>query len=95
MENVLTKVQAWIELDGRDREHWVFEFGQSPLTMGGESAQSHYIQCVTTWAMRQPEMQGVCVFALGDYAEKTGLLNSTGRTRQAYRDYQRLFIRRP
>jgi len=95
MESVLSKVQGWIERHGRGREHWVFEFGQSPLTMGGESAQSHYIQCVTTWAMRQPDVRGVCVFALGDYAEKMGLLNSTGRKRQAYHDYQRLFTARP
>ena len=90
MESVLSKVQGWIEQHGRDREPWVFEFGQSPLTMGGESAQSHYIQFVTAWAMRQPDMGGGCVFALGDYAEKMGLLNSTGRKRQAYHDYQRL-----
>jgi hypothetical protein len=42
------------------------------------------------WAMRQPDMGGGCVFALGDYAEKMGLLNSSGRKRQAYHDYQRL-----
>jgi hypothetical protein len=56
---------------------------------------SHYIQCVTAWAVRQPDMRGVCVFALGDYAEKTGLLNSAGRKRQAYLDYQRLSTVRP
>lgn len=90
MEDVLSKVRRWIEQHGRGREHWVFEFGQSPLTMGGERAQSHYIQHVTGWAMSQPDMQGVCVFALGDYAEKMGLLNSLGRKRPAYHDYRAL-----
>jgi len=92
MEGKLSKVQEWIERHGRGREHWVFEFGQSPLTMGGERAQSRYIQQVTAWAMSQPDMRGVCVFALGDYAEKMGLLNSVGRKRPAYQDYQRMLI---
>ncbi len=74
---------------GRGREHWVFEFGQSPLTMGGERAQSGYIQLVTRWAARLPDMKGACVFALGDYGEKTGLLNSVGRKRQADMEYRR------
>lgn len=90
MEDELSKVQGWIERHGRGREHWVFEFGQSPLTMGGERAQSRYIQCVTAWAASQPDMRGVCVFALGDYVEKMGLLNSVGRKRPAYQDYQRM-----
>jgi hypothetical protein len=90
MQATLAKVQGWIEQSGRGREHWVFEFGQSPVTMGGELAQSHYIQFVAAWAMRQPEMRGVCVFSLGDYAEKLGLVSSTGRKRLAFYDYQRL-----
>jgi len=90
MEAVLAKVGGWIQESGRGREHWVFEFGQSPVTMGGERSQSHYLQCVTGWAMRRPEMRGVCVFALGDYAEKLGLVNSLGRKRRAYYDYQEL-----
>jgi hypothetical protein len=94
MEKALAKVEGWIRQSGRGKPHWVFEFGQSPLTMGGELAQIHYIQTVTVWAMRQPAMRGVCVFALGDYAEKMGLLSSTGRKRRAYHDYQRRFTGR-
>jgi hypothetical protein len=95
MDTVLQEVARWIEQYGQGREHWIFEFGQSPLTMGGELAQANYIQCVATWAMRQVEMQGVCVFALGDYAEKMGLLNSMGRRRPAFRSYQRLMSGNP
>lgn len=90
MESELSKVQGWVDRYGQGREHWVFEFGQSPLTMGGERAQSHFIQKVTGWAASQPDFRGVCVFALGDYAEKTGLLNSTGRKRPAFHAYQRM-----
>ncbi len=94
MEEVLAKVAEWIRQAGSDKPHWVFEFGQSPLTMGGELAQSGYIQTVTRWALRQPVMHGVCVFALGDYVEKTGLITSTGRRRPAWYDYRREFIER-
>ncbi len=90
MNAVFSKVEGWIREAGQGREHWVFEFGQSPLTMGGELAQSHYIESVTAWAMRRPEMRGVCVFSLGDYAEKLGLVNSLGRKRRAFYDYQRV-----
>jgi len=90
MERVLSKVAGWVKEYGKGREHWVFEFGQSPLTMGGERAQSHYVQWVTGWATRQQEMKGVCVFALRDYSEKLGLLNSMGRKRSVYKDYRRL-----
>lgn len=90
METVLSKVRGWVAQYGQGRPHWVFEFGQSPLTMGGERAQSHYIQFVSRWAASQPDMEGACVFALGDYEEKMGLLNSLGRKRPAYDDYRAL-----
>ena len=93
MGEVLSNVQGWIEQYGGGREHWVFEFGQSPLTMGGERGQSCFIQRVTAWAKSQSEMRGVCVFALGDRGEKMGLLNSLGRKRPAYHDYRKIFLR--
>ncbi|NOY83193.1 MAG: hypothetical protein GXP31_19540 [Kiritimatiellaeota bacterium] len=92
MGEQLARVSEWIKQSGGNREHWVFEFGQSPLTMGGERAQSHYIQWVTRWAARQPRFAGACVFALGDYVEKMGLINSRGRKRPAYHAYRRLAV---
>jgi hypothetical protein len=90
IEATVSKLEGWIRESGKGREHWIFEFGQSPMTMGGETSQSHFVQLITAWAMRQPELRGVCVFSLGDYAERLGLVNSTGRKRRAYHDYQRL-----
>lgn len=90
MDERLARVASWVEEFGQDKEHWVFEFGQSSLTMGGERAQSHYIQWLTRWTARQPQFTGTCVFALGDYEEKMGLINSQGRKRPAYNHYRRL-----
>lgn len=58
--------------------------------MDGERAQSHYIQWLTRWAAKQSQFKGVCVFALGGYEEKLGLINSQGRKRPAYYAYRRL-----
>lgn len=90
MEPVLSKTAGWIDEHGRGREHWVFEFGQSPLTMGGERAQSHFVQWIMGWGSRQPNVQGACIFALRDYEERMGLISSTGRKRMAFHDCQRL-----
>jgi hypothetical protein len=90
MEASLAKAASWMNAYGRGKEHWLFEFGQSPLTMGGERAQSHYVQWVTHWAMRQPDVRGACVFALRDYEEKLGLLSAPGHRRQVYWACRRL-----
>ena len=52
--------------------------------------QSNCIEGLTRWAAQQPQFQGACVFALGDYEEKMGLVNSQGRKRPAYDNYQQL-----
>ncbi len=88
MSEALATVEGWMDAYGRGRDHWVFEFGQSPVTMGGERAQSGFVQLVAAWAMARPRMRGVCVFALGDHDEKLGLVNSHGRQRLAYTDYR-------
>jgi len=92
VEERLARARGWISQYGQGRDHWVFEFGQSPLTMGGERAQSVYIEDVILWAASVSEMEGACVFALGDYAEKMGLVNSVGRKRPAYQACRRLFL---
>jgi hypothetical protein len=80
----LDRVSGWLADGGGEREHWIFEFGQSPLTMGGEQAQAGYILHVLDWASREPAFRGACVFALADYAERMGLRAPSGRPRHAW-----------
>ncbi len=86
----LRSVARWIRDYGRGREHWVFEYGQSPVTMGGERSQRNYLEYVMRWAADQPNMRGACVFSLDDEAEKLGLMTAQGRQREAYRWFRGL-----
>ncbi|MHB1462236.1 MAG: glycoside hydrolase family protein [Armatimonadota bacterium] len=80
----LRSVARWIRDYGRGRENWVFEYGQSPVTMGGERSQRNYVEYVMRWAADQPNMRGACVFSLDDEAEKLGLMTAQGRKREVY-----------
>jgi hypothetical protein len=84
IERQLSRVSQWLAAGGAEHEHWIFEFGQSPLTMGGERAQAGFILQVLDWAVREPAFRGACVFALADYAERMGLLASNGRRRETW-----------
>lgn len=52
--------------------------------MGGGRAQAGFILHVLEWASHEEAFRGACVFALADYAERTGLLASDGRRRYAW-----------
>ena len=88
--DALARVAGWVDAYGDTREHWVFEYGQSPVTMGGERAQSGFVRLVASWAAAQSPFHGVCVFALGDHDEKLGLVSATGKRRRAFTNYQAL-----
>lgn len=95
IDQKLDRVSQWLAAGGADYEHWLFEFGQSPLTMGGERAQAGFILHVLDWAAREPAFHGGCVFALADYAERMGLVASNGRRRYAWGVLQELAARCP
>ena len=83
MEQKLRRMEDWMKKYGHQKEHWIFETGQSPLTMGGERAQRGFLKWVSEWANRQ-QIRGIFVFGLMDYAEKVGLLSARGRPRLAF-----------
>ncbi|HSV74549.1 MAG TPA: hypothetical protein VLH79_12390 [Chthonomonadales bacterium] len=90
MDLALRRMEGWIDRHGCAREHWLFEFGQSPVTMGGEAAQAGYLRWGLRWAAGRPEFRGAFVFSLRDDAEKLGLLSAHGRRRQAWFEFQRM-----
>ncbi len=73
-----------VQTHGSGIEHWLFEYGHSPVTSGGERAQTGFHHLVTAHVAIRRAYRGACVFALDDREEKLGLLNAHGRRRPAF-----------
>lgn len=80
----LEAMDRLVQRHGRGKEHWLFEYGHSPVTSGGERAQTVFIRMVSGHAADNPAYTGACVFALDDREEKLGLLDARGRRREAF-----------
>lgn len=80
----LERATRLVEQHGAGIEHWLFEFGHPPVTLGGEAAQASFTLLVLSHFAQNPAFGGACVFAMDDSAEKLGLMNSVGRRRQLF-----------
>jgi hypothetical protein len=76
--------RALVAEHGRDIEHWLFEFGHPPVTLGGEPAQANYVLMVLAAFADEPAFRGACVFTIDDTVEVLGLVNAAGHKREVF-----------